>query len=1250
MVSRTQLSQKSGIANLLARKKASSKSYLATVPTTTAVQPVQVSQADIEAQKKYEAELSAYNAAKHQEALYKMAYKLIATGRERAARGDPELTPIINKIKAFAQAAAQDLAHYSSISAPTTITIGSSPSTSISLGTPSQKNVYDVATGTYTDSSGNKMSVATAPKGATVVDTRLTTKISTPIISVPTLSAESQRYQTLGYTKSQSEKLAVESVKQGGMTFTPNKAKEIIKEKTTVGEKIKNVYLASNPLALGSSSSVKTISKARDTADKVREAEKIVDKMDRLGEELTFIESYQIDKTTGEWTGNEKDLESYNKKIEEYEKELEKYKKMGAVVDEEGNIIEPTVTVGYFGLTKEKPLSEYKGLTSFWKALPTQIDIIGSEVSATIGKAVELTGITEPSREIKYEYSTTRPTILTLSGETQTYTSPTRQVNPLTGEKNLFIDVEGTYKTKGTTSKEFGEQIYKGGSTITSVGKYAIPIAGQVFFAQETIGTVQESGGIKKYIKEKPGEAALTGGIILTGGLLSGGKYLTKIRPTAIEGGIKYSTRAQDWLGTRLRVSKEGVKVLPSEKYQFKIFREELVPSEAREFLAKIPRSQRQEEAFGKTITYYDDITGTARQVRTGSKAIVETPQGVLYEGVPYGKLGRQQREDVLKFLEDKGYTKKQISEMLRLQQPVVTEYGFLGSERIIQEGGKEAVLLKGELREKPISIMTKGIPSRLGTGRTTFLEVAGKPIEGGKEGTQFLKFSEVSRKTYLTKQGYPYSKLSQAGKTKEIREGITGAKEITIQDLPSVSGKFVKRKKGEYALELEGAQFELLGDKQYKIFKELSLSKKVVPSSRQLEISKGKVLVEEGEPLLKVTRDEELIPIQVPKKEVELFHGTTKARAEEIRKAGFTGEGISFTTSKEFAESFARRRKMYDAFKGIKTEPEVISIKLPKEKFIEYKQTTQSKLYDEVVVDRNIVTQLITKPQTRQVSKEVLSSPLLTIQKRIPTIKQPKIKEIPALEIKQKEVPSIVSAGGLTTDKYQTEELTVIKLEPIIDKTKVEEVQVQSEVIKPKQVSFFGERTKERETQKPVLNLQFREPQKESPKEIVTIKETQPQKQLFRQLTVQEQATKLLDVLKTKQTTKETFKPITPITPKIKVPIKIKTPLLKRLSKKAEGGDLFKVFVTKKGKDIQLEDMFGTLGEARKVLAKELSTTLRAGGGILKGEKKLSFKEIGLFGEEFRPSKVSEFKVIQRKERRLKKGGQEAREIQFFR
>lgn len=159
--------------------------------------------------------------------------------------------------------------------------------------------------------------------------------------------------------------------------------------------------------------------------------------------------------------------------------------------------------------------------------------------------------------------------------------------------------------------------------------------------------------------------------------------------------------------------------------------------------------------------------------------------------------------------------------------------------------------------------------------------------------------------------------------------------------------------------------------------------------------------------------------------------------------------------------------------------------------------------------------------------------------------------------------------------------------------------------------------RTKPRED-----NL-FREVEKEKTQEVQII---QP-KNLFKDRMKFNE----IDLLKQRQQIKQTVKPTFE---QVKVPVK--STILSRLSKKADEGDLFKVFVTKGGKEIDLKGEFNLLPQARKKLKEELKTTLRASGGIKKGGKKLSFSEIGLLDNEFIPSKTTKFKVVQRKEKRL--------------
>jgi len=122
--------------------------------------------------------------------------------------------------------------------------------------------------------------------------------------------------------------------------------------------------------------------------------------------------------------------------------------------------------------------------------------------------------------------------------------------------------------------------------------------------------------------------------------------------------------------------------------------------------------------------------------------------------------------------------------------------------------------------------------------------------------------------------------------------------------------------------------------------------------------------------------------------------------------------------------------------------------------------------------------------------------------------------------------------------------------------------------------------------------------------------------------------------------------------TPKIpKVPIiPLKLGLGKALEKVKEmKPEKFTVFITKEGKDIKTKTL-KTKEEAVSFLKKRLLGTIAAGGFIQKNGQKLRFEELGVgtFGK-FRRSKVSPFKLIQRKEKRLGGFG-EVQEIQFFR
>ena len=110
------------------------------------------------------------------------------------------------------------------------------------------RNTYDPSTGVYIDKSGQGMSMAKAPAGATIIGQPFLSQsfssdklkalgikqeylpkyeIQQLTTKAPTISKETKRYQDLGYSKSDASKLARESLARGGFTFTKEGAREI---------------------------------------------------------------------------------------------------------------------------------------------------------------------------------------------------------------------------------------------------------------------------------------------------------------------------------------------------------------------------------------------------------------------------------------------------------------------------------------------------------------------------------------------------------------------------------------------------------------------------------------------------------------------------------------------------------------------------------------------------------------------------------------------------------------------------------------------------------------------------------------------------------------------------------------------------------------------------------------------------------------------------------------------------------------
>lgn len=150
-------------------------------------------------------------------------------------------------------------------------------------------------------------------------------------------------------------------------------------------------------------------------------------------------------------------------------------------------------------------------------------------------------------------------------------------------------------------------------------------------------------------------------------------------------------------------------------------------------------------------------------------------------------------------------------------------------------------------------------------------------------------------------------------------------------------------------------------------------------------------------------------------------------------------------------------------------------------------------------------------------------------------------------------------------------------------------------------------------------------------------------------QIFKQQQETKLIEQPKQRELTRTKTKIGDGYEFKNKLKIFPKIPLLGKLSNAVDRTpDLFKVYARSKGKDVLISKETSLEG-AKKTLETSLSKTLRASGLIIKNGKKLKVSQLGNIGTNFGTSKKDDFRLIERKNKRLKKGTSENKEISGF-
>ena len=209
-----------------------------------------------------------------------------------------------------------------------------------------------------------------------------------------------------------------------------------------------------------------------------------------------------------------------------------------------------------------------------------------------------------------------------------------------------------------------------------------------------------------------------------------------------------------------------------------------------------------------------------------------------------------------------------------------------------------------------------------------------------------------------------------------------------------------------------------------------------------------------------------------------------------------------------------------------------------------------------------------------------------------------------------------------------------------IVIGTQIKQLQVINNLDLQRVKIFEGTKIKGVEMTQILPKIETRISSKSLVGEIQDISQSQQQKPIQRQSQIQSTSKSLISESIIGQ-------PIKPTPPPDIFPTILTIPSPKgKVREMAKNLISFEAFTRRKGKDISL-GKFRTQTKAEKKLKKSLVSTLGASGFIEKAGKKLKVKELETFsGGEFGESKIDQFRIIQKKERRLS-GRPEVFEIQ---
>ena len=822
----------------------------------------------------------------------------------------------------------------------------------------------------------------------------------------------------------------------------------------------------------------------------------------------------------------DKDFNKYNKERIRLEGNIARYKRAGGKISAEGYLETPKVTIGGgLGLKgRDVPLSDFSKLYS--PSIVTQvsgaIDVGAKQMFWAGGEAFgKVLGE-------KRKYTITKERLIpekTLKGVYQPQFGTATEFDPITGRaKAKFEDITIKARTRPElyfTGEQLGEKVGTIGATGAAIGKYAIPYAGSIFFASEVVEEVKEVGGVKQFVKEKPLEAALIGTVVLGGTAYAGTKWLKTPIVKKIPSGYKVTTRGAEFFGTRVRISKRGVSLLPSERSLIEIKRVKIkkpkIELKASETIGyDITKEGKEFVKFPEQKLYQTSTKGERAIVRKFNKKTGKWE--IVYRGIPTTKVGRKEYKKTIELFEKYKIKPKEIKPYLKYSPPKVIEQRL--KEGLIEIKKTRATGEFKYLTEQPKLLIDKKLGIKTRGARTKqddiFVERLVKDKFGveAKGGIKTIKHKE---KEILDITGL------------EFKGGILVSEEI---------GKGVVKKI------------------PFKTIESVTIER-YIPS-----LEKPTIFIDKGR--------------------------TTLLRLDVLEAKGVRG-GLGKKSSQQYLEQ----------------------------------------LY---------APELKVAPILKPTIPKVVTKPIAKID--IPT--KVELREIP-LMVGGTRLREIPYAGQGLYERTEGVGVGAIQLKGVVQPSFIEMreeqrfIQPQIEMLKARQ-EFIQPLKEELKVGLDIKSAQeFIQPQKEVLKEIQLLKQPQllKQAQLLRQV----------QLLKQAQISKQAIKK--PILFKPIFKLEGVTDRLKKIAK--EKPELFEVFGRRFGEEVKL-GIFKTKTKAEKKLEKFLVKTLGAAGFVTKEGKKLKAVELELLKKKgFRPSKISEFLVVEKKEKRLRKKTT-GKDIQYFR